>query len=144
MAKIVDDTATQYTAKDGLGEGDVNAIVQDSSDTIWVASHGGLAGFDGQRWRLVGEDEGLPRGPVLELWRDSQSRLWAGTTTGLYRRSAEERTFTLVESGSDGQLAEDRAGTIWVSDPLEAFRTVGRPRANRDPRLDLPRPGAAC
>ena len=70
-----------FTAKDGLGDGDVNAIVQDPSGTIWVASHGGLAGFDGQRWRLIGEDEGLPRGPVLALWRDSRSRLWAGTTT---------------------------------------------------------------
>ncbi len=41
----------QFTAKDGLAEGDVNAIVQDPRGTIWVASHGGLSGFDGQRWR---------------------------------------------------------------------------------------------
>ena len=66
---------------------------------------------------------------MLGLWRDSQSRLWAGTTTGLYRRTAGDRAFTLVESSSDGDVAEDRAGTIWVSDPLEAFRRVGRPRA---------------
>ena len=63
------------------------------------------------------------------MWSDSRSRLWAGTTTGLYRRAADGRTFTLVEAGSDGEVAEDRAGTIWVSDPVEAFRMVGRPRS---------------
>jgi len=131
VAQIIGGTARRYTAKDGLGDGDVNGIVQDPNGTIWVASHGGLSGFDGQRWRLVGEDEGLPRGPVLGLWRDSRNRLWAGTTTGLYRRSADERAFARVEASSDGDVAEDRAGTIWVSDPLEAFRIVGHPRSNR-------------
>ena len=133
VAQIVGGKAKRYTVNDGLGEGDVNAIVQDSGGTIWVASHGGLAGFDGQRWRLVGADEGLPREPVLTLWRDSRSRLWAGTTTGLYRRGADERSFSLLEAGSDGQVTEDRAGTMWVGDPVEAFRMVGRGRSSSSP-----------
>ena len=109
VAQIVGGTARRFTAKDGLGEGDVNAIDQDPGGTIWVATHGGLAGFDGQRWRPVGEDEGLPRGPVLGLWRDARSRLWAATTTGLYRRAAEPGPFSLVEGRSDSDVAEDRA-----------------------------------
>ena len=70
---------------------------------------------------------------MLTLWRDSRSRLWAGTTTGLYRRSAGERTFSLIEAGTDGEVAEARAGTIWVSDPVEAFRMAGHPRATGTP-----------
>jgi ligand-binding sensor domain-containing protein len=129
VAQIVDRTARQFTAKDGLAEGDVNAIVQDPGATIWVASHGGLSRYDGQRWRVVGEDEGLPRAPVLGLWCDSRGRLWVGTATGLYRRAADDRTFTLIELGSDGDVAEDLAGTVWGSDPDEVFRIVGRPRS---------------
>ena len=131
VARISGGTARQFTTKDGLAQGDVNAIVEDAQSTIWVASHGGLSAYDGQRWRVVGEADGLPRGPVLGLRCDSRGRLWVGTATGLYRRAAEDPAFTPVEAGSDAEVAEDRAGTVWVSDPHESFRIVGTARSSR-------------
>ncbi len=133
VARIVDGSASHFTTKDGLAHGDVNAIVEDAQATIWVASHGGLSAYDGQRWRIVGEADGLPRGPVLGLRCDSRGRLWVGTATGLYRRHAEQRAFIPVEAGSDAEVAEDRAGTVWVSDPHEAFRIVGTARSSSAP-----------
>ena len=133
VARISGGTATPFTTTDGLAQGDVNAIVEDAHATVWVASHGGLSAYDGQRWRIVSEADGLPRGPVLGLRCDSRGRLWVGTATGLYRRSAGERIFSPVEAGSDADVAEDRAGTVWVSDPHEAFRIVGTSRPSSGP-----------
>jgi ligand-binding sensor domain-containing protein len=133
VARIAGSSATEFTVKDGLADGDVNAIVEDSRATVWVASHGGLSHYDGQRWRIVGEGEGLSAGPVLEVWCDPRDRLWVVTASGLYRRAADELTFTLIEPGRDGDVAADLAGTVWVSDPNEAFHSVGRPSTGRAP-----------
>lgn len=131
VARIVKGQARQFTAADGLADGDVNSIVEDSRDSIWVASHGGLSAYDGQRWRIVGEDQGLPAEPALRLWCDAGGRLWVVTTTGLYRRGADERRFTLIEPGRDGDVGQDLAGTVWVSDPHEAFHRVGAPSVTK-------------
>ena len=94
-----------------------------------MASFGGLSAYDGQRWRVVGEADGLPRAPVLGLRADSLGRLWVGTATGLYRRTADERTFHLIQPGSDAEVAEDLTGTVWVSDLHESFRVAGTARS---------------
>ena len=62
-----------------------------------------------------------------------------GTATGLYRRPPT-RTFSLIEPGSDADVAEDLAGTIWISDPHEAFRVVGQQATgpDRDSRARAP------
>ena len=129
VARIADGSAVEYTVKDGLAGGDVNAIVEDVRGTIWVASHGGLSRFDGRRWSTAGADEGLPTSPVLRVWCDSGGRFWVVTATGLYRRHADAMPFTLIEPGRDGELAEDLAGAVWITDPDEAFRDVGRTSA---------------
>ena len=127
VARIVGDAVTQFTTRDGLAEGGVPAIVQDQQGTIWVASHGGLSEYDGQRWRTVGEDEGLNRTPVLSLWCDSRGALWVGTAAGLYRRDAGGRRFTLIDPVTGGELGEDLSGTVWVTDPRDTFHSVGPP-----------------
>ncbi|HUR33822.1 MAG TPA: two-component regulator propeller domain-containing protein [Vicinamibacterales bacterium] len=123
----------QFTVRDGLADGDVNTIVQDPGGAIWVASHGGLSVYDGQRWRTVDQRDGLPAESVLSLWVDTGGRVWTGTSTGIYRRAGEGERFTVVEPRGGGEFAEDRAGTVWVTDPNEAFRATdqsgGRERA---------------
>lgn len=133
VAQIADGKIRQFTTVEGLAEGDVNAIVQDQEGSIWVASHGGLSQFDGQRWRVVGEAEGLRRAPVLSLWCDSRGGLWVGTAAGLYRRDAGKPSFTVIDSVSGGEIGEDLSGTVWITDPRKAFRSIGQPHV-RDRR----------
>ena len=58
-------------------------------------------------------------------------------------RAADQRSFTLIEAGSDGEVTEDRAGTMWVGDPVEAFRMPPRTPTNCRPAVYGLRPRRA-
>src|SRR6186713_2182852 len=59
VAQIVGENLRQFAPGDGLAEGDINAIVEQQDGTILVATHSGLSEYDGHRWRIIAEDEGL-------------------------------------------------------------------------------------
>jgi signal transduction histidine kinase/ligand-binding sensor domain-containing protein len=51
---------TNYGEPEGMPPGRVRAFAQDSYGTIWAATAGGLAFFDGHRWLWVGKDGNPP------------------------------------------------------------------------------------
>ncbi len=48
---------TQYTSKDGLPQNSIRGIVFDKNGFLWAATEGGIARFDGRRFRVMGSDD---------------------------------------------------------------------------------------
>jgi ligand-binding sensor domain-containing protein len=74
-------TIRSWQTKDGLPQNTVNAIVQTRDGYLWVGTSGGLARFDGARFRSYGLHEGLRSVQISTLLEDRQSVLWVGTLT---------------------------------------------------------------
>ena len=70
----------------GLPQVSVTSITQDKDGYLWMSTQGGLARFDGQRFRAYGKNELSGYKPAIgdRLWRDNQDRLWLATPRGAY------------------------------------------------------------
>jgi ligand-binding sensor domain-containing protein/signal transduction histidine kinase len=111
-----------WTTEAGLPQNSVNAIVQTPDGYLWLATQGGLARFDGVRFKVFGLADGLPAIIANCLLVDSQHDLWVGTDGGgLSRwRHGQFENFTIhdgLASDTVTALAEDAAGRLWVGTP---------------------------
>ena len=112
---------TVWTVQDGLAQNSVNAILQTRDGYLWMGTFGGLARFDGVKFRVFnsGNTPGLKSNRILSLYEDRASTLWIGTETGevMSLKDGRASTFTTAD-GLPGGLVwcflEDHAGTLWI------------------------------
>ncbi|HYE49177.1 MAG TPA: diguanylate cyclase [Azospirillaceae bacterium] len=114
------------TLRDGLPHDAIASLAQDSTGFLWVGTMGGLARYDGYRFRTYLNDPADPGSLVDNYVRalvpGENGRMWAGTNNGgvaLYDPATDR--FTAVAPGTDGlshpkvyALAPDGAGGVWV------------------------------
>ncbi len=108
-----------WQTKDGLPQNTIYALLQTRDGYLWVGTGGGLARFDGVRFRTFGLEEGLGSVRVATLFEDGRGILWVGTTGGGVSRWENGRLTRLSEggefSGADVEsLAADQDGTLWI------------------------------
>lgn len=65
-----------YNVNTGLPGNIVYCATQDENGLMWFGTDKGLACFDGVRFQTYGIKDGLPDPEVLNLYADSQGRLW--------------------------------------------------------------------
>lgn len=112
--------ARAWQTEDGLPQNSVNAVVQTRDGFLWVGTNGGLARFDGVRFRKFGLQDGLRSVMVMALAEDRMGALWIGTSGGGLSRWENGRITTLgandgFPAGTDViALAADRDGTLWI------------------------------
>ncbi len=69
-----------YGPAEGLQNLVVLSLAQDHAGYIWVGTEGGLYRYDGTRFRLMGQAEGLPCSTEVHgLFFASDGALWANT-----------------------------------------------------------------
>ena len=102
------------------------ALAQDGDGFIWLGTQGGLARWDGYRFRGYQpnpkDPASLPDSFVQTLHTDPKGRLWIGTSAGgLVRYDRDHDNFTPVALGETegsrshiGAIADDGAGGLWV------------------------------
>ena len=121
-AGLSDPLFSNHTAAEA-GAG--TALAQDGSGFIWVGTQGGLARWDGYRFRRYTADPqtpgSLPDSFILALHADERGRLWIGTSAGgLARYDAERDAFVVVARPSGpGDVAVwaidgDGDGGLWI------------------------------
>jgi ligand-binding sensor domain-containing protein/signal transduction histidine kinase len=120
------DTLFQHIGlEQGLPHAVVTALAQDASGFLWVGTQGGLARWDGYRFRVyqpeLNNPHSLPDNNVFCLLRDRAGRLWVGTNGGLARYDPIGDRFVRVVQGPNGvghnaiyALADDGANGLWV------------------------------
>lgn len=114
----------QYTDEDGLSNGFVTSIIQDSLGFLWFGTANGINRFDGYNFKTYGREQGLSHINVWCLEFDQEGALWIGTSVGLNRldpRTDEIQTFyrdSLTENSlSNNDIETIRVainGEIWV------------------------------
>jgi PAS domain S-box-containing protein len=75
-----------YGPAEGLQNQTVLSLAQDRAGYIWAGTEGGLYRYDGTRFRLMGQAEGLPCSTEVHgLFVAGDGALWANTCAGIYR-----------------------------------------------------------
>ncbi len=102
----------------GSEPGDIAyALALHPDGRVLVGVGDGLAVVEGDRVRVVGQAEGLPRGPVLSLAVSADGRILAGTERGVFRADAA-LSFESIHPELLLQAAQslhvDPDGSIWV------------------------------
>lgn len=98
----------------GLPNGSVSALVQDSRGFIWIGTQGGLVRWDGYRFRLF-ENEPfkhnvLSHNQIQTLFLDKDDVLWIGTYGGLNRFDLKNHSFQVYKNKKGIRKAWD---TTW-------------------------------
>ena len=70
-----------WTTQDGLPQNSITSIVQTRDGYIWLGTFGGLARFDGVRFKIfdISNTDALSTNRILSLLEDSDGNLWIGT-----------------------------------------------------------------
>ena len=74
---------SHYSLKEGLSQSQVFALCQDSVGHIWAGTQGGgISKFDGTKFEVIGQKQGLYSGIVNCLYTASDGNVWVGTPVG--------------------------------------------------------------
>ena len=114
-------SSRSWQTDDGLPDNQVRAIAQDGDGYLWVATSGGLARFDGVRFKIV-ELPGSPatNSPSIEaLCASRDGTVWVGTAQkGLYQlKHGIISHFGSREGLKEGpimSLYESADGSLWL------------------------------
>ncbi|MEO8460144.1 MAG: ATP-binding protein [Dokdonella sp.] len=125
--------------RDGLPSSDVYKLTQDQAGFIWIATHDGLARYDGIDFlvfRQNAKGAGASAGNDIEtVLADREGRIWCGgEASGLLRLDPGAKTFfnyrhvpnDIGTLGNDDvfAIAEDAKGTIWVGTYLGGLNAL--------------------
>jgi signal transduction histidine kinase/ligand-binding sensor domain-containing protein len=141
------------TTEDGLSEGRVWGITQDSRGFMWFATWDGVNRYDGYEFKVYKQEPGRANGPggssFWPVYTDQAGKVWAGSHTGggLSRFDPTTELWTVFRHdkedaqslGSNNVYAilEDSSGVLWVGteggglNRLEGVVEDGRARFNR-------------
>lgn len=152
-AKLVTTVFHNYSRDQGLPHPVPTALAQDRDGFIWIGTQGGLARWDGYRFRAYKANPdvsgSLPDDWVQVLHVDPAGRLWiGGGAGGLARYDAQRDRFVTVPIGSGGgrthigAIADDGRGGLWVGTDQGLHHvnptTGGKARMTPTPIADAP------
>ena len=117
----------RVSADEDLAQNTVNAMLQDRTGFVWVATQGGLHRYDGYRFELFQHNpedpDSLPDSFVTALAEDGEGRLWVGTNgSGIARFDAAADRFVVdgdpvkpgQARGAIGALAWQPQRGLWI------------------------------
>ena len=124
---LADITFQHLTQEQGLPNAIATSMAEDGQGFLWVGTLGGLARWDGYRFKVYKGDAqrtgALPDNYVQSLHGDTAGRLWVGTSAAglLMHDPATDRFVPIPVGGKQGlshvsvrQIADDGAGGLWV------------------------------
>ncbi len=108
-----------YSFGGWMSDDQVNCVLAEEDNTIWLGTNTGVIHFDGTGYFLIDQEKGLPFNEVETLLKDRSGNLWIGTYKGLARYD-KQLLYTFDESNGIpvteiAALAEDEDGIIWIA-----------------------------
>lgn len=101
-----------YSTKDGLSNGYINTILQDSKGFIWIGTSNGLNRFDGISFKNyyfnIKDTTSIPGTGVTNITEDSEHNLWVMTVNGLCVYDRKKDNFSRKTLVVDGRKLSDR------------------------------------
>jgi len=120
---VKDGRVRSYGVGEGMAEGMVATIAQESAGTLWAGGRFGLRRLVSDTWEPA--DHGLPQGLVNELFIDDDAVI-AATASGMFRRGSKESAFSHLGSSyaNARSVARDGLGHLWAADPIYGATSV--------------------
>ncbi len=122
---VMDDQGRYFTLTeaDGLPDGHITCLMQDSQGRIWAGTWKGAACWDGQNWQVLDQRNGLLSDMVNCILEDSRGGFWFGSYAdpqgGLTRWDEEGAvvytTKDRLPHTSISMLMEDQNGRVWAA-----------------------------
>ncbi len=82
MIRMKNRIVQMFTTAEGLPNNTTISVLKSSDGRLWVGSRCGLSVFDGQKFRIYSEKDGLANTCVNALAEDSKKNIWIGTHFG--------------------------------------------------------------
>jgi ligand-binding sensor domain-containing protein len=124
--------ATVWQTEQGLPQSSVNALLQDHDGYLWVGTFGGLARFDGERFKVFGgaDTPGFGSDQIFSLYESRPGALWIGSVGGGLTRLQDGVATTYTErdglpSGFISSIREGADGNMWINTGGGVARYVG-------------------
>lgn len=100
--------------------------------SVWAGTWGGgLAHYDGSKWKNYTVADGLPANHVFMLKKDNKGNLWIGTSAGLVRHDGEKyEVYTSLEglyANNVFSFAIGKGDNLWVGSYGGVTRFEGYP-----------------
>ncbi len=136
ISRLRNGQAKTYSRRDGIPEGKVCCLTQDSQGAIWAGTSTGLARFAGGRWEEVGRDWNFNGKSTSALFLDRRGTLWVATEDSIVFLPSGARSFqtTTIHIGQVLQLTESENGKLWMAETTRSIRPV--PLGNKLPPSD--------
>lgn len=119
--------STYLSVSDGVASSAVNAVIQDKTGLLWLATENGIQNYDGYRFRSFRHETDNPNSLLHNMcWgitEDSNRNIWIGTDNGISRYDRKTNTFKnypfnqsnpdIPGTGRTFFIAEDSHKRIW-------------------------------
>lgn len=94
---------------EGLYDGEINSIAQDSTGNMWFATWSGLIRYDGYNFKIfrpeLGDSTSIPDKKIKKLLVDSRDNLWIASSRHLSVFDKRKKTFRSINfEGMDNDL----------------------------------------
>ena len=119
-----------WRVEEGLPHNTIRALKQTRDGYLWLGTYGGLARFDGVRFRVFdNRNSALTNNEIRALHEDRKGILWVGTTAGgLYRleNGALSKDEAPIESRTINAILSTREGSLLVGTGDGLYRLLGK------------------
>jgi signal transduction histidine kinase/ligand-binding sensor domain-containing protein/CheY-like chemotaxis protein len=118
---------------DGLVDGDVQCILEDSHGHLWMATEGGVSHYDGEVLQNFYRRDGLAHHSVRDLGEDRDGYIWMATGGGVTRYRPLRTSFAtrLQNAVADREYGPVSALQLPAAQRYVAFEFFGGRLANR-------------
>ncbi|MBA7591645.1 hypothetical protein ES708_33805 [subsurface metagenome] len=115
------------TAKDGLSQGHILCMIQDSEGYIWAGTYHGLNRYNGYSFDVFYADSDNPNSlfinVIFSLFEDRDGNIWCGTwgidiydkKTETFRHLAVNEGKNTLSAGEVSAIAQDKEGNMWFA-----------------------------
>ena len=109
-----------FDSKNGLSSDNINVLLIDHQQRIWIGSNQGVDIFDGFQVRKLNTANGFPDNMIWLLYEDHEQNVWVGTESGLIKINPEANSYEYYSTanGLPGDLIfsvfQDSQNSIWV------------------------------
>jgi signal transduction histidine kinase/ligand-binding sensor domain-containing protein len=117
----------RMTAKDGLSQGHILCMIQDSEGYVWAGTYHGLNRYNGYNFDVFYADKNKPGSlfinVVYSLFEDCHGNIWCGTWgIDVFDRKSESFRHipamagkNSLSAGEVSAIAQDRNGNMWFA-----------------------------
>lgn len=110
---------THYTREQGLPNGNIRTVLEDSKGNIWFSPRGeGVCKYNGDSLMVLNHQDAILDDYIINITEDKQGNIWWGTKFGLTKYDGQAVTHYTTKEGMPSNVVNtiyaDPKGRVWV------------------------------